>query len=402
MKDKIKIGIIGLGGRGMGLLKDPILAFEDVEVTALCDVYTDRIEESETAIREKRTVTDPILKTTDYHEVLNSPDVEAVIITAAWEAHTKIAVAAMKAGKYVGLEVGGAYDISQCWELVNTHEETGTHCMLLENCCYGQKELLALNMVQQGLLGEIVHCEGGYQHDLREEITFGKKNRHYRLRNYIGRNCENYPTHELGPIAKILNINRGNRMMTLVSTASKAAGLHEYISRTENAPEELKDTVFKQGDIVTTVITCAGGETIVLTLDTTLPRYYSRGLSVRGTKGMYDENTHSVFLESDHEKFHFNWRPQWGNADQYAEKYNHPIWKKGEEIKGSHDGMDFLVLRRFFDYAKENAEPPIDIYDCVSWMCITALSEESIATGQRVYIPDFTRGEWMTRKFVEL
>ena len=176
---------------------------------------------------------------------------------------------------------------------------------MLENCCYGRRELLVKNMVDLGLFGEIVHCSGGYLHDLRHEISFGRENRHYRLRNYINRNCENYPTHELGPIARVLDINHGNRMLSLSSFASKAAGLHQYISTDKSDDTELLNTQFAQGDIITTVIKCAGGQTIVLTLDTTLPRYYSRGFTVRGTKGFYEETTDSIFLDSQHRENDF-------------------------------------------------------------------------------------------------
>ena len=82
------------------------------------------------------------------------------------------------------------------------------------------------------------------QHDLRDEIAYGKENRHYRLRNYLSRNCENYPTHDLGPIAKILNINHGNRMLTLSSFASKSAGLHEFIMQNKSDDERLKQAHF--------------------------------------------------------------------------------------------------------------------------------------------------------------
>ena len=136
--------------------------------------------------------------------------------------------------------------------------------MFLENCCFGRRELMVLNMVEQGVLGEVVHCAGGYQHDLRDEIAFGKENRHYRLRNYLSRNCENYPTHDLGPIARILNINHGNRMLTLSSFASKSAGLHEFIMQNKSDDERLKQVHFAQGDIITTMIRCANGETIQL------------------------------------------------------------------------------------------------------------------------------------------
>lgn len=149
-------------------------------------------------------------------------------IAVSWEAHAEVAVAAMHAGKYVGLEAGGAYSIDDCCKLVRTYEETGTELMLMENCCYGRRELMALNMARKGVLGNIMHCSGAYCHDLREEITSGREIRHYRLRNYIHRNCENYPTHEIGPIAKILDINNGNRFLTLCSVSSAAMGLHEY------------------------------------------------------------------------------------------------------------------------------------------------------------------------------
>ena len=308
------------------------------------------------------------------------------------------------AGKYTGLEVGGAYSIEDCWKLVRTYEETGTPCMMMENCCYGQKEMMCLNMAKKGLLGELVHCSGAYCHDLREEISFGEENRHYRLRNYMVRNCENYPTHELGPIAKLLNINRGNRMLTATSVASKSVGLHEYIERKKGADSPLAKVNFAQGDVVSTIIRCAGGETITLSLDTTLPRPYSRGLTVHGTKGYFEEASNSLFLDSDaaeYEGGEFDWTNNWNNAEIRYAKYNHPLWKwyQEEGVRGGHDGMDWLVFRAFFESAMEKAEPPIDVYDAAAWMSISALSEQSIAMGgMPVAIPDFTRGKWIKQQ----
>ncbi len=300
------------------------------------------------------------------------------------------------------MEVGGAYTIEQCYELVRAYEETGVPFMFLENCCFGRREMMALNMVKQGLFGEIVHCSGGYQHDLREEIAFGKENRNYRLRNYMTRNCENYPTHDLGPIAKVLNINRGNRMVTLSSTASKAAGLHEYIVQNKKDDEELIGKTFTQGDIITTVIKCANGETIVLTLDTTLPRYYSRGFTVRGTKGMYEEVTDSVYLDTEEDReHHMDWgKACGGNAEKFAQEYDHPVWKRYLEagVQGTHGGMDWLEFQLFFEALKEGRPMPIDVYDAASWMSITALSEMSILRGGAVVdVPDFTKGKWHLR-----
>ncbi|MDY3929029.1 MAG: Gfo/Idh/MocA family oxidoreductase [Clostridia bacterium] len=399
--DKIKIGFIGLGCRGKMLLKDDVLPHEEVDVTAVCDLYDDRAQEgAQEVIKSGRKA--PAVYT-DYREVISDENVNTVIIATAWESHVEIAVAAMKAHVAVAMEVGGAYSVHDCWELVKTYEKTKTPFMFLENCCFGRREMMALNMVKQGVFGEIVHCEGGYQHDLREEVAFGKENRHYRLRNYLSRNCENYPTHDLGPIAKILDINHGNRMLTLTSTASKSAGLHEYILKNKSDDEALKNAEFKQGDIVTTVIKCARGETIVLTLDTTLPRYYSRGFTVRGTKGMYEEVTDSVFLDRKEDIEHdFDWRKCCiNNAEDYEDKYDHPVWKDYLQsgVQGGHDGMDWLEFGIFFDCLLKDKPMPVDVYDAASWMVITALSEQSVAKGgMPVDIPDFTNGKWILER----
>lgn len=325
-----------------------------------------------------------------------------LIICASWDMHVEMCIEAMKAGKYVGCEVGGAYSLRECWKLIETYEETKVPVMFLENCLYGRDEMMVLNMAEQGVLGEIVHCEGGYRHDLREEVAFGKENRHYRLSNYIHRNTENYPTHELGPIAKILHINRGNRLLSLTSVSSKAAGLKEYIKEKKADDEVLSNTTFNQGDIVNTIIKCSNGETILLTLDTTLPRYYSRGFTVQGTKGMYTEDNRSIFLDGEKSaEDHFEWKKHWGNVEEYRDKYEHPVWKKYLDagVKKGHDGMDFLVFSDFIKCVQENSEAVIDVYDMATWMSISVLAEESISMGgQPIAIPDFTSGKWMNRK----
>lgn len=400
MNKKMKFGIIGLGCRGISLLEMVFLQHPDVEFVAVCDVYEDRCKEGADLV-EKSGQPRPVA-TQNYKDILNMPEVEAVILCTSWDDHLNICIEAMEAGKYVGCEVGGAYSVQECWKLVEAHERTGIPVMLMENCVYGRDEMMVMNMAEQGVLGTIVHCEGGYKHDLRDEVAFGKENRHYRLDNYIHRNTENYPTHELGPIARVLHINRGNRMLTLTSVASKAAGLKAYIKENKADDETLMNTEFRQGDVVNTIITCANGETILLTLDTTLPRYYSRGFTVQGTRGMYFEDNQSLFLEGEeHAKDHFEWNKHWGNVEEYREKYDHPVWKKylAEGVKKGHGGMDWLVFCDFVDCVKNRTQAPIDVYDMAAWMSISALAEESIAmSGQPVPIPDFTNGKWMKRK----
>ncbi len=397
---KLNIGFIGLGGRGISLLRDIVLASDDIGVAAVCDEYEDRALAGVEAVCKARPEAPAPACETDYCQVIDNPQVQAVIVATSWESHIEIALYAMNEGKAVAIEVGGAYDVEDCWDLVDTYERTKTPFMFLENCCYGRREMMILNMVEKGMFGTICHCSGGYHHDLRAEITCGKENRHYRLRNYLARNAENYPTHELGPIAKILGINHGNRMVSLVSVASKSVGLHDYVKKTRKADDELQNAVFAQGDVVTTIIKCAGGETITLTLDTTLPRYYTRGFTVRGTDGMYEEATDSIFLDREEDiRYDFSWREnQCGNAKQYEEEYEHPVWKQflNDGVHGGHGGMDWLVFRAFFDSLIERKPMPIDVYDAAAWMAVTALSEKSIAMGGvPVEFPDFTRGAWL-------
>lgn len=217
---KVKLGIIGLGQRGSTVIITPMSKMTDTsEIVCVCDLLPERVKKAADSLEEKG-LPRPI-ETTDYHEVLNNPDIDAVYIAVSWEAHVEVACAAMKAGKYVGLEAGGAYSLDDCYRMIRTYEETGTELMLMENCCYGRRELMVTKMIRSGVLGNIVHCSGAYCHDLREEITNGKEIKHYRLRNYIHRNCENYPTHEIGPIAKALNINKTN----LPPSFSRAATL---------------------------------------------------------------------------------------------------------------------------------------------------------------------------------
>lgn len=394
-----KIAVVGLGQRGQQLLEEAILpAGKDynIEVAMVYDSYADRVEKAISCVLEQTGKAPAAAE--NYQQILDNPEISGIIISTAWEAHIPLAIAAMKAGKYPAMEVGGAYTVEDCWKLVETYEQTGVPCMMLENCCYGKWETMLLNMVRQGVLGEIVHCSGGYHHDLREEVTKGEENRHYRLRNYINRNCENYPTHELVPIGKILDVNNGNRMVTLTATASCAKGLHAYIMEKEGPDSTLADTEFLQGDIVTTVIKCARGQTIVLTLDTTLPRTYSRGFNVRGTKGGCFEDNNMIYIDGETDEYHWDARGLWDNAKDYEKRYLHPLWQ-GYEPQGGHDGMDFLVFSAYFESLTTGIEPPIDVYDTATYMSITPLSEESILKGSAVVtIPDFTRGKWYMRK----
>lgn len=393
--EKIKLGIIGLGCRGFSLIKT-IISCEEADIVALCDAYSDRVEDAIKAVKEHSGV--DAKGYTDYREIFKSQKLDAVFVSCAWEGHAEVAIAAMNEGIIVAMEVGGAYTVRECWDLVKTYEKTKTPFMFMENCCYDKFELLTTALVRAGKLGTVVHCHGAYSHDLRDEILGGNVNRHYRLRNYMNRNCENYPTHELGPIAKILNINRGNRMLSLTSVASKASGLREFSLTDKNPDPSLAGWDFKQGDVVSTTITCAGGETITLTLDTTLPKYYSREFTVRGTRGLANQEADMIAIEGEC-NIHEFWE-NCKNTEKYAD-YVADVWKNitPEQIDAGHGGMDYIEFAEFFKAVRAGGEMPIDVYDAASWMCITALSEASIAAGgQPQSIPDFTEGKWLLRE----
>ena len=394
MKETINVVFVGLGGRGRGLLNMVLDTMPDVNVVGVCDLYEDRTEAGKQAVISKRGNT-PVA-TLDYHELLKMEEVDAVITPSAWDAHIPVCIDAMNAGKYVATEVGGAYSVDQCWELVKTYERTGVPCMMLENCCYGREELTVLNMIKKGLFGEIIHCEGGYEHDLRDEVALGHENRHYRLDNYMNRNGELYPTHELGPIAKYLNINRGNRMISLTAMSSKARGLNAWINDNRGADFENANFAFAQGDIVITCIKCAHGETIVLKHDTTLPRAYSRGNLVHGTKGIWSEDMYGCMFDGSCEGA--SWGHRFTDMNTFFPEHEHPLWKDYSAV-GGHGGIDYLVMRGFVEAVKAGTQTPIDVYDTASWMVISCLSEDSIAMGSMpVAIPDFTHGKWIKRE----
>ena len=395
MKEKIKIGYVGLGRRGKGMLRECFAQMKDVEVAYVCDLAEHRIAEGVQIVSEKGGYAPKT--TTDYREILADPAVDALVIMTGWSGRPAIAMDAMRAGKYAAIEVGCADTLDECYDLVKTYRETGVPVMMLENCCYGRREMMIYNMDKLGLFGQIVHCTGGYMHYLNHEDLFRNIDKedppHYRLPHYISRNRENYPTHEFGPLSKLLKINRGNRILSLSSFASASAGLKQFAADQFGADSKYAKIDYKQADIVTTVLTCANGQTVVLTLDTTIPRpYYSRNLSVRGTKGMTNEDTKVVFLDGMQEKVR-------DNEAEFREKYDHPLHVEYESMgtRGGHGGMDWLVSRAFVEAVKHETDTPIDAYDTATWLAIGVLSEQSIQSGGApVAFPDFTDGLWNT------
>ena len=411
---KINLGFIGTGLRGRSLMS-LALRRNDCTVKAICDIDEKAIGASKKIIAKVWQAPPKVFSNgeEDYLNLLHEESIDAVIIATPWVWHVPMAVNSMKAGKYTAVEVCGATAIQECWDLVNTYEETKVPCMFLENVCYRRDVMAVLNMVRKGLFGELMHLEGGYQHDLRhvkfndgidpygKGVEFGEKGYSeaaWRTNHSVNRNGDLYPTHGIGPIAQYLNINRGNRFLYLTSTSTKSRGLHDYIVNNEVGGKDHPNASveFKLGDVITTVLKTQNGESIILSHDTNLPRPYSLGFRVQGTKGIWMDVNKSIYLEGISKDAH-----RWEPAEPYLEKYDHPLWKKyaAEASGAGHGGMDFFVLNAFIESVKRKTNPPIDVYDAATWMAITPLSEQSIATGsQAMPFPDFTKGKWMKNK----
>jgi len=408
---KLRLGFVGVGLRGEDHLRNTLLR-DDVEVTAICDIDSERLAICQEMIVEagQNKAVEFGKDDYDYRRLLELEKVDAVIISTPWLWHTIMTVDAMKAGKFAGVEVSAATSLEECWDLVETHEATGTHMMIMENVNYRRDVMAVLNMVRQNVFGELVHFRGGYQHDLRVVkfndgmqpygggVLFGEKatsEAQWRTLHSLKRNADLYPTHGVGPIAAYADINRGNRFMSLTSHATKSRGLHDYIVKVGGADNQNAKLKWKLGDVVTTTIETANGETIILTHDTNLPRPYSLGFRVQGTKGLWEVDGKRIYIEGVSEPH------RWDDSEEWFKKYDHPLWKKyGEHAEGAgHGGMDFFVLNAFIESAKLNVAPPLDAYDAAAWSAITPLSEVSIANNGEVQdFPDFTRAQWIKRK----
>ena len=408
---RVKMGFMGTGMRGQWVL---MLAakYPEVDIPAICDIDDGMIESALQILKDAGKPEPHVYKNgpEDFLNMVQNETLDGIYIATPWEWHHPMAIAAMKNGMHVGTEVPAALTVDDCWDLVNVSERTGKLCMIMENVCYRRDVMAVLNMVQQGMFGELLHCQGGYQHDLRHVkfndginpygggVEFGEKGfseAKWRTQHSVDRNGDLYPTHGLGPVSTMLDINRGNRMVHLTSTATQSRGLHKYIVDQGGPDHPNADVDFKCGDIVTTVIKCANGQTIMLSHDTNNPRPYSLNFRVQGTNGIWQKDAQSIYIEGTSPESH-----RWESEDQYLEKYDHPLWKKFEDqASGSgHGGMDFFILRAFIETLK-GGDPVIDVYDAVSMSVICPLSEKSIRLGSTaVKIPDFTRGKWGKNK----
>ena len=402
--DKVRIGIIGLGQRGPGAV-ERMSYIEGAEIVALCDQFEDRVEKMQQLLEKQG-----LPKAQSYYGNKNAwkalcgnPDIDLVYICTPWSWHAPMAVYAMEQGKHVAVEVPAVKTIDECWQLVETSERTKKHCMMLENCCYDFFELLTLNMARQGFFGEIIHGEGAYIHDLREH-NFSKTYyaEMWRLKENQQRNGNLYPTHGLGPICQVMNINRGDQMEYLTSMSSadfQMAGMANGLAAKDPFFSEFAGKQYR-GNMNTTTVRTFNGRTIVIQHDVTSPRPYSRIHLVSGTKGVASKWPDPARIAVGHE---------WLNDNEMKKlevKYTPEIVKlMGEMAKkvGGHGGMDFMMDWRLIDCLRNGLALDQDVYDAALWSAIAPLSEKSVASrSNSVDVPDFTNGAWKTNAPLEL
>lgn len=392
--EKVRIGFVGVGGMGMDHVQN-LLKIQGAEIVAVCDIVEEKVIKVQDLVEKagfKRP--DGYSKgENDWQRLCEANDIDIVYNATPWKWHVPISVSAMKNGKHAVTEVPAAISIEDCWQLVETSENTGKYCIMMENCNYDKVEMLILNMVKMGLFGEMVHAECGYLHDLRE-VKHDLKGEGLWRRDYsMTNNGDLYPTHGLGPVMQCFDINRGNYFDTIASFGSKTRGLHEYAIEKFGPDSPQAREKFKLSDVVTTIITTMNKETIVITHDTSLPRPYSRNILVQGTKGIIRKYPDPKIYIEGLSKTDDRWEP----IDEYLAQYQHPVWKELESASAGagHGGMDFIEDFRLINSLLKGAEPDMDVYDAVVMSAVRMLSEQSIEKGnQPQKFPDFTRGNW--------
>jgi predicted dehydrogenase len=394
--DKVRVGFVGAGLQGTSHIRN-LLNIPHVELVAICDIVPAHAEKAQ-MLTVAAGQPKPSLYTRgdyDFKRLCARDDIDLVYNATPWRWHVPVMVEAMENGKHGATEIPAAVTIEEAWQLVETAERTGKHCVQMENCNYDRIELMVLNMVRKGLLGDLIHARCGYLHDLRA-IKFSDNHEGlWRLEHSKHRNGDLYPTHGLAPIAQCMNINRGNQFDHMVSMASPSNSLNLYAAEHFGPDSPQARQEYALGDVVTSMIRTHQGQTILLTHDTNTPRPYSRDILVQGTKGIVQKYpSPKIHIEGVSEGH------GWEELDRYVEAYQHPLWTNIiEKAKGAgHGGMDYIEDYRLIQCLLEGQPMDTDVYDAAALSAVSELSERSIANRSRTMdFPDFTRGLWKNR-----
>ncbi|MGW6390326.1 Gfo/Idh/MocA family protein [Streptomyces sp. NPDC055103] len=390
-RSTVRVGIIGLGNRGNGMI-GLFLALPWVRVVAVCDPVREKAERAAAKVVAAGQPA-PAVYThgeDDYENLCARSDLDFVYVATPWDFHFEMARTAMLNGKHVGVECPIAMRIDELWELVDLSEQTRRHCMQLENCCYGRNEMRVLRMAHAGKFGQLLHGAGAYNHDLRG-LMFSptyyegpwRRLWHTRLRGDL------YPNHGFGPVANYMDVNRGDRVVSISSFGTQALGLAEYRAEHMPAGDPSWKETYIESDRTISMVRTAKGRIIRLEHDVSTPHPYSRINSLGGTKGVFEDYPARIYLEPDHTN------DQWADFSAYAGEFDHWLWKEHANPPGGHGGMDYIMIYRLMQCVQRGLVPDFDVYDAATWTAPVPLSHASVkANGAPQEIPDFTRGEW--------
>ena len=405
-KATIKAAFIGLGYRGNDHLRN-FASLPGTEVVALCDLYQDNVE-AKLAILNQIDQHKQHQKVKTYwgdenrwREMLEEVAPDVVFISTNWTNHAPMAIASMENGAHAFVEVPLATSMEDLWTIVNTSERTQKHCMMLENVNYGRDELLFLNLCRKGYIGELLHAEAAYIHELRWQMKEEERGTgSWRTFHYAHGRGNLYPTHGLGPVAQYMNLARGeDTFKSLVSFSSPAIGRSLYAKKNFSKEHKWNQLDFANGDLNTSLVKTQLGRTIMIQWDETSPRPYTRHNLVQGTLGTLAGFPTRVAREGGVEgitKDH-HWWVQGKQMQMLYEKYDHPLYKRlNNSTKNSgHGGMDGIMMYRIVECLQKGQPLDQNVYEGALWSAVGPLSAISNAQeGMLQKFPDFTRGEW--------
>ncbi len=391
----VRVGFIGLGGRGSGLLND-LINIPGVEIRAVCDLVTERAENGAARVARGGAQKPQVYggKPDSWKALVARDDIDIVYIATPWDWHVPMAIGAMENGHHAATEVPAATTLADCWKLVDTSERTRKHCIMLENCCYGNSEMMVLNMVRKGMFGTITHGEAAYIHNLNEILMADSGEGLWRRKPHIDHNGNLYPTHGLGPVANYMDIHHGDRFVSMVSMSSQEAGLTEFRDKHVAKDSPKRQEKYKNGDMNTSLLKTATGRTVMLQHDVVSFRPYTRHNLIQGTRGTFADYPARICVMGQPEGE--TW-VELSKTDRYKE-FTDPLWQKnGDQARklGGHGGMDYIMNFRLIQCLHEGIAPDMDVYDAAAWSAPGPLSELSIVRGGgAVTFPDFTRGNW--------